>query len=143
MKFDWLPLSKYQDQGVLVEQDAGRWLRFSVYSEGPGKFVFAASTSKGVSTQRLKSSVSMSKAPVWLRVVRTGSMWQRLWSADGLAWSSVGSFDDVLAVSSVGVYAGNSGTTVNNAPAFESRVDYVFDTAAPIVLEDGGDRRRR
>ena len=56
-----------------------------------------------------------------------------LWSADGLAWSSVGSFDDVLAVSSVGVYAGNSGTTVNNAPAFESRVDYVFDTAAPIA----------
>ena len=136
-KFDSLPTSKYQDQGVLVEQDAGRWLRFSVYSDGPGKFVFAASTTKGVSTQRLKATVSMSAPPIWMRVVRTGSVWQLLWSADGVAWTSVGSFDDVLAVSSVGVYAGNSGS---NPPAFSAKVDYLFDSATPIVLEDGGDK---
>ena len=129
-KFDSLPTSKYQDQGVLVEQDAGRWLRFSVYSDGPGKFVFAASTTKGVSTQRLKATVSMSTPPIWMRVVRTGSVWQLLWSADGVAWTSVGSFDDVLTVSSVGVYAGNSGS---NPPAFPAKVDYLFDSATPLA----------
>jgi regulation of enolase protein 1 (concanavalin A-like superfamily) len=139
VKFDSLPSKKYQDQGLLVEQDAGRWLRFSVYSDGAGRFVFAASTTDGKSTQRLKTSVSVSAPPVWMRVVRTGSTWELLWSADGVAWTSAGSFDDVLTVAAVGVYAGNSGSTSDNAPGFESRVDYLFDMASPILLEDGGD----
>jgi hypothetical protein len=46
-------------------------------------------------------------------------------------WTTAGNFTQALAVNSTGTFVGNSG------PAFTSQVDYFFNTAAPIVPEDG------
>ena len=47
----------------------------------------------------------------------------------------MGSFSQALAVSDVGVYAGNHATS-GSPPAFQALVDYFFNTASPISPED-------
>ncbi len=135
-KFDSKPTAKYQDQGLLVQQSASRWLRFSIYSNGKTTYAFAASTTQGTSTTKLSKAVT-SAANTWVRVKRTGSTWSMQVSVDGSAFTSVGSFSDALVPASAGPYAGVSGTA-GSEPAYTALVDYIFDTASPIVPEDGG-----
>jgi len=42
-----------------------------------------------------------------------------------------------LVVSQVGVFAGNFGSGGSPAPAHTALVDYFFNTASPIIPEDG------
>jgi regulation of enolase protein 1 (concanavalin A-like superfamily) len=135
-RFDSTPTRKYQDQGLQLQQDAGRWLRFSTYSDGTSTYAFAASTVAGTSTARLKKSIS-SSARTWLRVTRSGSTWTMRVSPDGTSFTTIGSFTEAISLTSAGPYAGVSGSS-GSAPAFTALVDYVFDLAAPISPEDGG-----
>jgi uncharacterized repeat protein (TIGR02543 family) len=134
--FDSVPSQKYQMQGVLVEQDAGNWLRFDFYHDGSSLRVFAGSTAGGVSSGQLNTKLgSVSAGSVSLRVTRVADEWTLAWS-DGSGWSTVGAFSRALTVSSVGVFAGNHHSTVSRTPAFTAAVDYFFDTAAPVSPED-------
>ncbi len=136
-KFDSLGVLQYQDEGIVVEQDASTVLRFDVFGVGGGQvMVFAASVSGGVSSVKVASSLSGSvSAPFWLRVKRSGSVWVFSYSVDGVSWVVGGSFSFVMSVARVGPYAGNAGSPV---PAWSAKVDYFFNTASPIVPEDGG-----
>ena len=69
---------------------------------------------------------------MYLRVTRAGDNWTVRYSTDGTIWNMVPSFDKIFNVSAVGVYAANSAGTAHTAV-----VDYFFNTAYPIVPEDG------
>ena len=134
VKFDSVPTKKYQDEGVLVQQDSGDWVRFSLYSDGSKLWAFGASTVGNQSTQRLRTAVSAGSS-LWLRVSRAGSTWSMSYSSNGSSWSSVGSFSQSLTAVTAGVYAGDSASS-GSAPGFTALVDYFFNQASPISPED-------
>lgn len=136
VKFESQPQLRYQEQGLFIEQDADNWLRFDVYSDGAATRIFAASRTAGAMSTRI-SKVIVAGAPLYLRVVRSGSQWTQSYSYNGSTWLTAGSFSQPLSVSAVGPFVGNFGTG-NNAPAFTAAIDYFFNLAAPVVPEDGG-----
>ncbi|MEZ6120075.1 MAG: hypothetical protein R3C28_26380 [Pirellulaceae bacterium] len=119
----------------LVQQDNGNYLRFDFFSIGTSIYVFAASITNSVATQRIFAPVSVT-APMYLRVNRLGDLWTMSYSDNGWVWNSAGSFTNVMNVTQVGVFAGNypsGGVT----PAHTTKVDYFFDTDTSIIPEDG------
>ncbi len=135
VKFQSSLTSQYQIQGVIVEQDSSNYMRFDFVRDNLGTRVYAASFSNGSAS--VKSNVSIINGnPLYLRINRTGNQWTESYSYNGTNWTTAGSFAHTLAVASIGPFAGNAG---NPAPAFTSRIDYFFNTASPIVPEDGED----
>lgn len=131
-RFTSSPSVKYQQQGFMVEQDAGNWLRFDVYSNGTSWYVFGARTVNGSSSKLFSRSVTAGPE-VTLRLARVGTTWTLEHSPDGQTWSAGGTATHALTVGAVGVFAGNGGSK----PAFTASVDWFFDTANPIEPEDG------
>jgi regulation of enolase protein 1 (concanavalin A-like superfamily) len=134
VKFESTPAQKYQMQGLIVEQDAGNYLRFDFHHDGKNLRAFAASVTGG------KASVKASKViaggnPLYLRVKRAGSQWTHYYSYDGVNWTANVSFTRAMTVTGVGPFAGNAGKPA--PPAYTAVVDYFFNTASPIVPEDG------
>jgi uncharacterized repeat protein (TIGR02543 family) len=137
VKFESAVTQKYQMQGVMVEEDGDSFLRFEFYSDGVTTRVFVASFSEGAVTIRKDSTIS-GGAPLYMRVRRTGNLWTQFYSTDGQNWTTSVTFSHPFTVTAVGVYAGNDGTTSNNAPAHTGLIDYFFNVASPVVPEDGG-----
>ncbi len=77
----------------------------------------------------------MPTQPFWMRVKRTGNTWLLTYSQDGVTWLTGVSFSFTMTVADLGPYAGNAGSP---PPAWTASVDYFFNTASPIVPEDGG-----
>ncbi len=137
VKFDSIPTGGDQDQGVIVQTDANNYLRFDVYSSsGSQQYVFAASFVNNNPTVQADVAISGAKAPFWIRVNRTGSVWTESWSVDGTNFTQTASFSYSLVVNQIGPYAGNCCGT--SSPAFTSYVDYFFNSASPISPADGG-----
>ena len=124
----------YQLQGLLVEASPGNFLRFDFYSDGSSTRLFAASFTNGSPSVKKNSSILPSSVvPLYMRVTREGDQWTQSYSEDGITWTTHTSFSFGMAVASVGVFAGNAGAS----PAHTAVVDYFFNTASPIVPEDG------
>jgi hypothetical protein len=124
----------YQTEGLIFEDGSGDFLRFDVYGRNGSTYLFAATVFGGSATTHVKRRIATSPAePIYLRVSRVGDTWTLRQSWDGTAWSAGESFVQPFALSSVGIYAGNSGTN----PAHTVLVDYLFDTSNPINPEDG------
>ena len=130
-KFLSTPSERYQMQGILVEQDAGNWLRFDTVHNGSSLRLFAAITLGGVSVKIFDFAIAPGAAS-HLRVDRIGDDWTFSHSDDGQTWSTAGSLNQALTVNSVGPFAGSTG----GAPGFTAQVDYFFNSAAPISPED-------
>lgn len=126
------PATKFQIQGLLVEQDASNWIRFDTYSDGKKLYAFAAVTVNGNSTAKFKVAVPGNVAP-YLQLTRDGDQWTLAYSTDGANWTTAGSFTHSLVVTAAGVIAGNTGA----ATGFTAQVDYFENTAAPLLDEDG------
>lgn len=137
VRFASEPSLKFQQQGIIVEQDSSNWLRFDLFHDGSDLYVFAASTLNATSTDRLLTNVSTGEA-LFLRVNRTGDTWTLEYSAGDSLWYSAGSFSQALTVHAVGPFAANHAIGVEEAPAFTVLVDAFFNTAAPITPEDDG-----
>ena len=120
-KFDSMGSAQYQDQGILVEQDASTALRFDVYSTATSVFVFSAFVSGSTPVAKVTQEVPGAQQPFWLRVHRTGNTWLFTYSTDGTAWVTAASFTQAITVTEIGPYAGNSGSP---PPAWQSVVDY-------------------
>jgi regulation of enolase protein 1 (concanavalin A-like superfamily) len=133
VKFESLPSQAYALQGILVEADADNFIRFDFYSDSTGPRVFAAHFVDGNPTAVSNQAIA-DNTPLYLRVTRVGDNWTQAYSYDGSTWQTAAQFSHSLAVTAVGVFAGNAGS---NPPAFTGAIDYVFNTAAPIVPEDG------
>jgi len=69
-----------------------------------------------------------------MRVKREGDQGGQYYSYDGLGWTSSISFTHPLTVTEGGAFVGNDG---GSSPAHTGYIDYFFNTASPIVPEDG------
>ena len=132
VKFESQPTQRYQIQGLLVEQDPQNFLRVDFYSDGSALRLFAARFTGGV-PQTLHNQVIAGHPNLYLRLTRQGNIWTPQHSSDGTNWTVLGSFTQAMTVSKVGVFAGNAGAN----PAYTAVVDYFFNTASPVVPEDG------
>lgn len=131
VKFESAPGLRYQLQGLIVEQDAGNYLRFDFYHDGSSLRVFAASVTGGSASTKLNRAIAGGN-PLYMRVRRSGSQWTQTYSYDGASWTAGASFLRTLTVTGVGPFAGNAGSP---APAHTAAVDYFFNAASPIVPE--------
>jgi|GEM_PF-938288 len=128
-KFESMPTQSFQSQGILIEQADTVVLRFEFQQVNGQNNIFAASIVPNAQT-RLSQNIAFSN-PMYMQVSRTGDLWVLRYSYDGQAWTDAISFTQQIAMSSISVYGGNSGVP-NTA-----RIDYLFNTAAPISPEDG------
>ncbi|MDT9237731.1 MAG: DUF4347 domain-containing protein, partial [Limnospira sp. PMC 1261.20] len=134
IKFAADPALNKQMQGILVEQDNNNWLRFDVFKINSDLALFAGSTRNGGSRSMIRMGVQPGQAR-HLKVNRTGDVWTLNYSADGVSWTTAGSFTQALQVQQVGLFAANADSS--SSPQFTSQVDYFFNTASPIIPEDG------
>jgi hypothetical protein len=135
-KFESPLTQRFQIQGVIVEQGPGDYLRFDLNSDGTNTKAFAATVSGGTATTRINVTADGNGVvPQWLRVKREGNLWTQSFSFNGSTWTVAGTFTQVLTMDSIGVFIGNTGTSI---PAHTGKVDYFFNTRSPIVPEDGG-----
>jgi len=135
IKFESSLSQRFQVQGLLIEQDNQNFLRFDFYYDGSVLRVFAASFIAGIPTIRHEEVIA-NGSPLYLRVQRVGDQWTQFYSYEGTNWNQGAAFSHPLLVARAGPFAGNAG---NNAPAFTAVVDYVFNTASPIIFEDVND----
>jgi hypothetical protein len=137
-KFDSAVKGAYQEQGMVVQQNATNFIYFAVYHDGTSPRLLAVSTIAGTPTTRYNSAISSGGAPFWLRIRRSGNTWTQTWSLDGRNYVTGAVFTQALTVTAVGPVAGNAVSGSNPAPGFTAQVDYFFNTAAPISPADGG-----
>jgi len=141
VKFESGVSSRYQMQGILVEEVAGsRFLRFDFHNDGSSTRIYATSFSTPTLTDKTNQSIAVSNvAPLYMRVKRAGDSWTQYYSFDGTVFTPTVTFADTLNVTAVGVFAGNSFVPPpdNSSPAHTALIDYFFNTASPIDPEDG------
>lgn len=137
VKFDSMVAADHQLQGVIVEQDSANFIRFGIYYDGTSAHLFAATFVGGVPTVQENTPLCVGPAPFWLRVKRAGDTWSQSWSTLGTSFMSGIAFDHALTVRKIGAYAGNVPDETGVPPAFTVSIDYFFNTASPIVPEDG------
>src|SRR5659263_21366 len=121
----------YQIQGIIIEQDSANYLRFDFSRNSTTTYVFAASTTAGVTTMRYVANIIPGTNPLYLRVNRSGNEWDQSYSYDGINWTPGAKISHTLAVSRVGPFAGTSANL-----AFTGKIDYFFNTSAPVIPED-------
>lgn len=137
-KFESPVAEKYQIQGLVVEATSTHYLRFDFHGDGSGDLrAYVAAFVDGSQSVKLDTALPSAFSPAWMRVRRQGDQWTLSWSSDGQSWTGAVSFAHPMEASRLGVFASNEGDTATNAPALRSRVDYFFDTSAPVVPEDG------
>jgi regulation of enolase protein 1 (concanavalin A-like superfamily) len=106
-KFESIPTTDFQSQGILVQQDHARSVRAELRATASGASLFVASRDGGTDTVFADFALPLT-APVWLAVRRNADYWRVRYSADGLVWSTMTAFSHVLYVTEIGLYAGNS-----------------------------------
>ncbi len=119
-----------------MEENTDNWLRFNIQHDGDSYRIVAATYVNSQLTTRGDLKNLSLTTPMYLRVNRAGNTWTLSYSLNGQTWTPVATFDQALNVTATGLYAGNVGKS-NNAPATTVLVDYFFNTASPIVPEDG------
>lgn len=134
VKFDSMPSQPYQSQGLLVEENVSRFLRYELMREEDGIHLFAASIFDRQAAIRGHQAVS-GEAPLWMSIQRTGDNWVLSYSHDGINWISFTSFPHDMIVRRVGPFAASH--SYSYSPAYTARVDYFLNTAAPLLEEDG------
>ncbi len=135
VKFESGVSQRFQLQGILVQEDSNDFLRVEFNADGSGTRLFVASLVNNVATVRANIPVGASGvSPMYLRVLRVDDSWKVSYSSTGTTWTTGVIFNHPMTVNSVGLFCGNSGTTI---PAFTTNIDYFFNTAAPLP-EDGG-----
>jgi hypothetical protein len=132
VKFDSDVTAAYQDQGVIVEQDGANFLRLSFYSDGTQVNAAAFVFREGMPVTLFQQQVPKAKPPYIVRVSRVGNDWKFTWFVNGSSTGLTATTTQPLAVTRIGPYAANNGTTPSNAPAFRAVVDYFVNTANPI-----------
>ena len=137
-KFESSMNSQYQVQGLIVQQDLSNFLRFDFVRDASNTRIFAASF-KGGSPSVISDLVIPYGSPLYIRVNRQGDQWTQSYSYDGEVFMNAVIFNHAITVSSIGVYAGNHGIPGSSSPAFTGLIDYFFNTASPIVPQDGSD----
>lgn len=140
VKFNTGVSSKFQIQGMIIEQDAANYLRFDFYSDGTGTYIFAAGFRDGQPAGDPAVNLLIGEIGITgliMRVDRVGDQWLQSYSRDGFTWTPVGDFNFSLAVSQVGLFAGNTNSDPDAIPSHNAEFDYFFNRAENRSYEDG------
>lgn len=132
--------SKFQMQGIIVEQDTRTYLRFDFYSDGTATYIFAAAIANDqpVGEPPVNQLIGeIRQAGLIMRVKRTGNQWTQSFSSDSFNWTVAGEFSFALNVSKVGLFAGNFNPDGENIPSHTAEFDYFFNRADQRNYEDG------
>jgi regulation of enolase protein 1 (concanavalin A-like superfamily) len=133
------PGARYQTQGILVQQDANRVLRFEFYGDGTNTFVYAGQFYDGAGHTMVRQVIApVGKSPLYMKIQRVGNVWTQSYSFDGNTWApvtllnnpSASSFSFKLTVASVGFYGGNTFLNTDGiakAPAHTAVFDYFYN----------------
>lgn len=130
-KFHSQMTSKYQMQGLIIQQDSEKYLRFDIFNDATTTRVFAASFAGGIPTIIYDTAISPGNS-LYLRINRNKDEWNQFYSYDGSNWTAAANFKYPLIVSSVGPFAGNSGEN----PAFTCQIDYFILSVFAKAPED-------
>jgi regulation of enolase protein 1 (concanavalin A-like superfamily) len=132
VKFESSLTAQFQEQGLLVEGGPGHFVRADFYSDGASNRIFVGVYNGGsVST---KANLGIPTGPTqYLRINRTGNIFELSYSLNGLVFQPVVTFSESMIATAVGLFAANEGTN----PEHIAVVDYFFNNAAPIIPEDG------
>jgi len=135
-RFESVVSAPTQIQGLVFESDSAL-LRFDLSFDGLNTKAFVGRLSSvGLGQYAYTTVVG---APSTLRVKRVGTTWTFSHSTDGVTFTPIYSGTIDFAMSRAGVFAGNANATLANVPPHTAVVDYFFNTASPIVPEDGGE----
>jgi hypothetical protein len=129
-KFDSSITPRFQQQGIVVQQDLENVLRVEFHSNGTDTRLYIAHVVDRITTPVLNEAVaSVGVAPMYLRVKRTGSRWDVTHSFDGTAFTQLpaASFDQDYNISGIGVFAGNGPLVAHTAV-----IDYLRDLSEPF-----------
>jgi Chitobiase/beta-hexosaminidase C-terminal domain/FG-GAP-like repeat len=138
VRFQSAPEIGNQDEGILVEQDTGDFLRFDVlYNGTTGPELFAEGITGTTATPFISTQISLPKAPLVLRLARNGNVWTGSWSADGTTFTAAPNFTFDLNVAKIGPYAGTYAPTATSSPSFTAIADYFFVTSGPVANQNG------
>lgn len=106
--------SSYSIQGILVEADASNLIRFDFSNDGTNTRLLAIVFKNGLAspTVALDATVgAAATAPLYMRLSRAGAQWLLDYSLNGTSWTSAGFFYQIMAVTKVGLFAGNTGAS--------------------------------
>jgi hypothetical protein len=130
-KFDSNLTSRYQMQGIVIEDDGDSLLRVEFHHDGTATRLYVASFNNTVPTARISKNIAASTR--YMRVTRTGDSWVIAHSSDGVSWINEAPFTHNMVVHAAGLYVGNHtaaqtalidyfhisiSTRPNQAPAF-------------------------
>jgi regulation of enolase protein 1 (concanavalin A-like superfamily) len=118
-------LNSYQVEGLLIEQDQNNLVRID-FNSGAGDSValFAASFTGGFSAPSIllnRNIAPHGTSPLYLRLLREGTVWVVDYSFDAATWRPGGVFVLPLNVSGAGIFAANPG---GSPPAFSALADF-------------------
>ena len=149
VKIDSPPTDPYQEQGLIIQQDANNWLRFDFFRDAYYTNVFAMIFANGTHTTTnevhldgsarpvsAEYNMAGTLAPFWLRVTRSGSSFTESWSIDGVNYTVATTLTSSMVVNQMGPFVGNC--CGSSSPAVTESVDYFFNLSSPISPEDGG-----
>ncbi len=120
-RFTSVPDTRYQYHGIVVQQDNDDLLRFDLVATGSSVFAFAGRLTAGTATDRLRQTIPTPTGPTWVRVTRTGTDWTLRISTNGTDWTTIGTFTDPLAPTTIGPHAATHGYP---APAYTALIDH-------------------
>jgi chitodextrinase len=133
VKFDTSPIAGAYS-GILVQQDIDDYLRYEFRRDTAGLTTWAFDSRSGVAIPAGNAAVVDSQS-LYLRVTRSGNQWTHAFSTNGTAWTVVDTLTRSMNVASAGLFVGNAAGL--GTPYYETSIDYAFETASPIVPEDG------
>ena len=138
-RFESVVNFKSQMQGLMFEAaGASDLVRFDLSHDGTATKAFVGRVKSGVLTSLAYTTVTAA-VPSTLRVTRTGTTWVFEYSTDGTTYTTIPTATiSTFAMARMGPFAGNSNPVVTAVPAHTAVVDYFFNTAVPVVPEDGG-----
>jgi hypothetical protein len=119
-------------QGIVVEQDSSKYVRFEVYHSGYTTRLFAATLSNGVPTVQVNTPISVGGTPLWLRLKRSADLWIGAWSDNGIVFTPGMTFNWASIVTKIGPHAGNQANYSFSPPPFTAAVDYFVNTASRL-----------
>jgi len=120
---------RYQSQGFLVEVDTDNFIRFDFYSDGLQTYAHIGSIVNSVGSSISSIPVTTAQAQ-FMRVKRTGNLWEQWYSHNGVNWTLSGSFTRAITVVNTGVFAGNVGSAP--IPAHTAQFNYYRINQLPI-----------
>jgi GH18 family chitinase len=129
LKFESEVTTRYQIQGLIIEEDTQNYLRLDFHSDGSATRLFAASFVNGTPTPRANRVIAANGVvPLYMKLKRQGTLWTHSYSFDGKTWTVADSFSHALKVTKVGTFISNEG---NPPPAFTGLLDYFLNTGSP------------